>query len=166
MSNLMHHAAKELKLLGMTEDSSDEMTSGMTKDILELIEVFSKQGHSGFSAEYCISVFSKLARYEALSDLTGDDDEWNDVGSVDGNTLFQNNRASNVFKEVTQDGDLVKSYQIDRYVFREPDGATYTRGGEFGSIYLINEWPYSPTHEFIDVPFQEEQLALNFVDKQ
>lgn len=160
MSNLLEHARNELKLIGMTEDAADEMNAAITKDILQLIEIFSEQGHSGFSANYCISMFEKLARYETIAPITGEDGEWTDVGNYDGRVVYQNKRASNIFREVSENGNVI-SYQIDRYIFREPDGATFTRGGEDGSRFYITEWPYTPEHEFIDVPFSEEEAAIN-----
>lgn len=160
MSNLLKHATNELKLIGMSVDSEDEMNAAMTKDILQLIEVFSEQDHSGFSANYCISMFEKLARYEVIAPLTGEDDEWNDVSEDSSYILYQNKRASNVFKKVGQDGNAV-AYQFDRYIFREPNGACFTRGGEGGSRFHITEWPYTPEHEYIDVPFEEEEPEVN-----
>ena len=155
MSKLLEHAKNELRLLGMTEDSADEMNAAMTKDILQLIEIFSEQGHSGFSANYCISMFEKLARYETLGPITGEDDEWVDVGHYESRTIYQNKRASNVFKEVDENGTTM-AYQMDRYVFREPNGACFTRGGEDGSRFYITEWPYTPEHEYIDVQIEEQ----------
>lgn len=160
MSNLLEHARNELKLIGMTEDADDEMNAAMTKDILQLMEIFSEQGHSGFSANYCISMFEKLARYKPIAPLTGEDGEWTNIGNYDGRVVYQNKRASNVFREVSENGNVI-SYQIDRYIFREPNGATFTYGGENGSRFYITEWPYTPEHEFIDVPFSEEEAAIN-----
>lgn len=160
MSNLLEHARNELKLIGMTEDADDEMNAAMTKDILQLIEIFSEQGHSGFSANYCISMFEKLARYETIAPLTGEDSEWTDVGAYEGRTVYQNKRASNVFKEVNENGTSM-AYQMERYIFREPDGVCFTRGGEDGSRFYITEWPYTPEHEYIDVPFAKEDNAVN-----
>lgn len=153
MSNLLEHARNELKLLGMTEDAEDEMNAQMTKDILELIKTLSEQGHSGFSANYCISMFERLARYETIAPLTGEDDEWGQAYNIDdGVIVYQNKRAGNVFKEVSANGDAT-CYQIDRYVFREPDGATFTRGGSRGSRFYITEWPYTPEYEYIEVDY-------------
>lgn len=47
------HAETELDLIF----GSDEMDQMMKANVLELIEVFSKQGHSGFSAPYCVDIF-------------------------------------------------------------------------------------------------------------
>lgn len=55
----------------------------INKNILEIIEVFSNQGHSGFSAGYAISVLERLLRYKPLTPLTGEPDEWNEVHSTE-----------------------------------------------------------------------------------
>jgi hypothetical protein len=64
-----------------------------------------------------LGIFERLARFEPLLPLTGEDDEWNEV---EAGRLYQNKRASNVFKE---NGI---AYQMDGFVFKEPNGATYT----------------------------------------
>ena len=84
--------------------------------MLELLEVFSKQGHSGFSASFCIKYFSALAKYEPLAPLSGEDGEWSDVG----NGMFQNNRCSHVFK---RDGI---AWDINGYIFKEQSGSCHT----------------------------------------
>ena len=72
--SLKSHAINELDVIGLTED--DEMNGEMRKHILHMIEEFSKEGHSGFSASYAVSILSKLLKYEPLSPLTGYDSEW------------------------------------------------------------------------------------------
>ena len=87
---LINHAKKEFRLLGLHE-KYDILTQ---EAVLELIRVFSKRGHSETSALYTLEIFQKLAKYEILSPLTGNDDEWNQVDSF----TYQNNRCSTVFK--------------------------------------------------------------------
>ncbi|KKK85590.1 hypothetical protein LCGC14_2771780 [marine sediment metagenome] len=94
MSNLIKHAEKELKLAGIHEKDADY--DGMLyKAVMELIKVFSKQGHSGFSANRTLQLFHKVASFENLLPLTGKDDEWNEISDNE----FQNNRVSSVFKK-------------------------------------------------------------------
>ena len=64
----------ELKRIGMI-DSGEPYNDLATKAILDLIELFASQGHSGFSAPYVINAFDRLARFKPLSPLTGEDDE-------------------------------------------------------------------------------------------
>ena len=53
--NLIQHAQLELKLAGLFNKDSD-YGGEIGKAVLELVNVFEKQGHSGFSAEW-ISCF-------------------------------------------------------------------------------------------------------------
>ena len=87
MSNL-------LKRIGMI-DSGEPYNDWATKAILDLIELFASQAHSGFSALYVAGAFSRLAMFKPLSALTGDDDEWHDIG----HGRLQNKRYSAVFKD-------------------------------------------------------------------
>ena len=59
-----------------TDKDSKEMQEMINNDIIEIIEVFSKQGHSGFSANYAISILTKLLSGKPISVLTGEYDEW------------------------------------------------------------------------------------------
>lgn len=115
MSNLVEYAKEELKRIGMI-DSGEAYNDMGTKAILDLIELFASQGHSGFSAPYVINVFSRLAKFKPLSPLTGEDDEWDDVGDV-----FQNKRYSAVFKD--KDGN---AYNIEGKVFTDDGEVWYT----------------------------------------
>jgi hypothetical protein len=69
VSNLIDHAERELALLGNDE--------AMNQGILAMVAVFSTMGHSGSSAEYTTQVLARLLRYENLSPLTDDPEEWN-----------------------------------------------------------------------------------------
>ena len=115
MSNLVDYAKEELKRIGMI-DSGEEYNDCATKAILDLIELFDSQGHSGFTAPYTINTFSRLAMFKPLSPLTGEDDEWDDVGGG----LLQNKRYSAVFK----DGKDGTAYNIDGKVFTD-DGEVW-----------------------------------------
>jgi hypothetical protein len=124
MSNLIKHAENELDLIGMTADSPDEMNVMMRKHILHMMKEFADEGHSGFSANYAISLLTKLLAYKPLSSLTGEDDEWieHDYGVP---PSYQNKRKSSVFK----DGKDGQAYDIDGKVFwewfRSEDGTPY-----------------------------------------
>ena len=114
MSNILAHAKRELDLIGMTEDSSDEMNVMMRKHILHMMQEFANEGHSGFTASYAIGILTKLLDFKPLTPLTGADDEWNDVSDRGGVTHYQNNRRSSVFKN--SNGEC---YDIDGKVFWE-----------------------------------------------
>lgn len=117
MSNLIEHAKRELKLIGA--DSKDGVYDGMLYDsCMELVTVFSKQGHSEMSASIVRDLFNKLADFKPLSKLTLDDDEWSEVG----NGIYQNNRNSAVFK----DGKDRRAYYIDAFYKKTRNGSTWS----------------------------------------
>jgi hypothetical protein len=146
--SLLHHAKRELDIIGMTE-STDSMDKSMRDHILHMIEEFSKEGHSGFSASYAISCLQKLLRFEPLSPLTGEDSEWCNVSEASGYTLYQNNRCSRIFK------DDKGCYDIDGKVFVE---YFIDDNGERSSCTFTNidsrvpvVFPYVPKTEYVDV---------------
>jgi hypothetical protein len=81
----------------------------------EMLEVFGNQGFSGSSAGMAVSMFGRLAMFEPLSPLTGEDDEWNKIGPDE----YQNKRCSSIFKK------FGSAYNIEGIIFRDKDGHTY-----------------------------------------
>ena len=78
-SNVIQSALNEFKFLGwMDKDGNfdDEMQELICTNVLELLHVMNKQGHSGFSANYLLSMFNKLANGKPLSPLTCKENEW------------------------------------------------------------------------------------------
>ena len=135
MSNLTEHAKFELTKAGYFDEKKD-FYGGMTGNaVLELVEVFAKQGHSGMSAPMVILLFSKVANFEPISPIKCDDDEW----AEDSDGTFQNKRLSSVFK----DGKDGRPYYLEAIVWREENG-----GGSFtGTIESI------ASRQFIKLPF-------------
>jgi hypothetical protein len=139
MNNLMKHAKRELLALGYDPNQIEEdPNKWMQEDVLELIEVFSKQGHSGHSAPYCIRLFAKLALFEPACPLTGEQSEWNEVEK---GKLWQNNRCSHVFKDAAGN-----AYDNHGKVFREPNGDCYISLESRVPIVF----PYIPKTEYVD----------------
>lgn len=97
MSNLVDHARRELERTGWFDADSDY--NGMLgKAVLELIEKFAEQGHSGMSARITRTLFAELSDFKALAPLTDNPDEWRDVSEFCGGTnLWQNRRNSEAF---------------------------------------------------------------------
>ena len=88
-SPIVNFAREELGRVG-------EIYDGMVNDgALDIIGLFATQGHSGGSAQITTDIVNRLMRYEPLSPLTGDDDEWGEVTPG----CWQNKRCSHVFKE-------------------------------------------------------------------
>lgn len=97
--SLIDHATAEIKRAGL--DAPDADYDGMIgKAVLELVEVFSRQGHSGMSAQMTISLFAEVAQFHALTPLTDDPAEWNDVSEASG-PMWQSRRNPEAF---SQDG--------------------------------------------------------------
>ena len=74
--NITEYAKSELERLGKDDEGMQEL---INKDILEIVERFASQGHSGFSASYALSVLERLLRFKPLTALTGEEEEWNDL---------------------------------------------------------------------------------------
>lgn len=147
-SNLVKHARYELELAGYFKENGD-IDELMANDVLELINVFSKQGHSGFSAPHCIQLFKQLANYEIITPLTGKDDEWNDISGINGGEMYQNNRDSRVFKN----GRFMKAYFIEAIVFRSDSGGLFTGtiNNVISSSHYIKSFPFIPKTFYVDV---------------
>lgn len=116
--SLIEHAKYELEFGGLFNEEN-KYDYDIAKAVMELIEVFSKQGHSGYSANIVSNVFNKLSKFQTISPLTGNNDEWVEVTDK----LFQNKRNSAVFK----DGKDGKAYYIDAYIKKLQNG-DYTSG--------------------------------------
>lgn len=149
--NLTHHAIKELNALGKPDEKDDPMNKRMALDLINLIRVFSTQGHSGFSASYCRQMLALLLDFKPLSPITGDASEWVQVGE----DMWQNNRCSHVFKDA-EDG---QAYDSQGVVFKEPSGSCYT--GKGSRVFIT--FPYTPKIIYVDVPEDvtiEQQIML------
>lgn len=143
-SNLHKHAIAEFRAAGWLDDTGayvDEMQEALCKHVLELLRVFSDEGHSGSTAPYTVNMFKKLAMFEPLVPLTGEDWEWTEVGGG----VFQNKRCSRVFKQADRFNG--QPYDLDGRVFREPNGSCYTSRDSMVPI----TFPYIPKTEYVDV---------------
>lgn len=128
-------AKSELTRAGLFDEDSDY--GGMLgQSVMKLIDVFSDEGHSGFSAGMAISLFEKLARFEPITPLSGDDSEWMEI--YDGE--WQNKRCPHVFK------DSNGAYDSEGRIFRDPDGSCFTSRDSRVAI----TFPYVPTREYVD----------------
>jgi len=153
--SLIKHAERELRLAGFFDKDSDYegMLGGA---VMELVKVFSKQGHSGFSAHRVIGLFKRVASFENLLPLSGDDSEWNDISDLDNGTL-QNNRVSSVFKEKKTG----RAYYLDAITWKTQNGGTWhgsaykKDGTKVMSRQFIKSFPFTPKNFTIDVIAEE-----------
>lgn len=154
MSNLMNHARDEFRAAGWTDENGkfkDEMQEAICTHVLELLKVFADEGHSGSTAPYTVDMFKKLAMFEPLVPLTGEDWEWTEV-STGG---FQNRRCSRVFKQADRFNG--QAYDIDGIVFY--DWYTDPETGEKSKSYYTSKdsfvpvtFPYTPKTEYKERP--------------
>jgi hypothetical protein len=156
MSNILKHAERELSLIGY--DGKDAYNNMAKAAIMELLTTFANQGHSGFSANYIANIFNKLARYETLSPLTGEDNEWKDVTEMSGDrkTLFQNNRDSAVFKDDTG------CYYIHAIIWVGETGDTYTDKKSCG---YIKSFPFTPKTFYVKLDNDDNILDIEEYNK-
>ena len=137
MSNYQEHLNREWKAMGWPTEGEDSSQVWIYQHLQRLLSVFGDEGHSGSSAPYAVGLFRKLALFEPLGPLTGEDWEWVEVR--DG--VFQNIRCSRVFKENGQ------AYDVEGKVFEEPDGARYTSRDSRINV----TFPYTPKTEVVKV---------------
>lgn len=119
MSDFIDYAKRELERA--FPDKSDELQQLAIKCVIELLETFDKQGHSGFSALYVLKLFERLSCWKPIMPLTGEDDEWVDVDYEE--NLQQNKRYFSVFRT---NHDNSTAYDIGGRVFIDEDGSCYT----------------------------------------
>ena len=157
--SLQYHAKTELEIAGFFDKDSD-YNGAIGEAVMELIEVFAKQGHSGMSAPYVAEIFHKLANYKPLIGITGKDEEWGDA-SYDDKEWYQNKRCSALFKN----GKNEKPYYIDAIVKRDQNGACWTgkcwlneedyKSGDrtkmISSRGYVKSFPFTPKTFYIDV---------------
>lgn len=130
---LLDHAKMELDRMLETAKREDEeegnedgegykMQKAFNDGVYRVIKEFSKGGHSGFSANMAISYIDRLLKFRPLTSLTFEDDEWAEVSEG----VYQNKRASNVFKE---EGKF--------------NGEPYCIDGPNGEVVSLKEYPYA-----------------------
>ena len=149
MGNLVDYAKDELKRIGMI-DSGKAYNDWAAKTILDLIELFSSQGHTGFTAPHIIGAFSRLAMFKPLSPLTGEDDEWKDIG--DGR--LQNKRYSAVFKD--KDGT---AYNSEGKVFTDDGRLWYTNKDSRVNVTFPYVVPDKPEYVYRMAESEEDKLV-------
>lgn len=96
MMSLIEFARRELQLLGYDAEDAAAM--------LDILRIFFDRWDSGGAVHVVAPHLLRLINGQPLTPLTGDDDEWMEVG--DG--VYQNVRCSTVFKKTGG-----KPYDID-----------------------------------------------------
>lgn len=130
---------------GLMQHAELELGPGMDIELRELVHVFASQGHSGVSAQVTADLLGKLLRYEPIRPLTGEPDEWMEVGPG----VHQNRRSGRVFKNETMFGG--QAYDLDGIVWEDPDGGRFTN--QDSSVPVT--FPYTPKTVYL--PAKEGQ---------
>jgi hypothetical protein len=118
MSNLVAHAELELREAGwFKKDEEGGVYDGMIGTaVLELVQKFAEQGHSGNSAGIVVALFRRVATYQLLNPLRNpmETGEYMEVGhlSNDHKPVYQSTRKSSLFS----DDDGKTWYDIDQRV--------------------------------------------------
>mgnify|MGYP003704962879 CR=1 FL=1 len=154
MNNFEKHAIEEFKAVGWVNADGhykDDMQGMICENVLQLLNVFSEQGHSGSSAAYALKMFERLVEFKCIGPLTGADSEWADTG----HDVYQNKRCSSVFK----DKKTGECYDIDGKVFWEwyIDEET----GEHRKSYFTSrdsKIPVTFPYEVPDSPIYEQRI--------
>lgn len=145
---LIDIAKMELMAAGFTGD--DIVIDGPKKwlyyNILELIEVFAKQGHSKTSAEECAKMFYNLVNYDLLSPLTGEDWEWDDMSLETGFAFYQNKRCDHVFKI---NGHAFDASSKVFWRFEDDENGNPIKSYFCHNVYSLGvvKFPYTPKSE-------------------
>lgn len=106
--SIISQAKYELQKINFGEDDSEAM--------IEILRKFFRQWDSGGAVYAVTPILMKLIAGKPLSPLTGEADEWNEVGEG----ILQNKRMSSVFKDPRfHNGEL--AYDIDNR--EDPRGA-------------------------------------------
>lgn len=91
-------AEEEMRRGGLYDEDASYGSGAIAKCVLELLDTWHKQGHSGGSASMTLFIFDKLVNHKVLSPLTTESGEWMDVSEYQGGKpLWQNRRQSSCF---------------------------------------------------------------------
>jgi len=131
-SNFVDWAEKEVKAAGLLDADSDY--DGMLGEaVLDLVNVFDSQGHSGMSAAMVKSILDQLLEWKPLSPLTSNPEEW--MGVSEG--LWQSRRNPACFSE---DGGKTYTDQNDPcWLYEDDDGCVFFRRPENAEDITIHE---------------------------
>ena len=91
-------AKNEVELAGLLKEDSDY--NGMIgQSLMDLIELFSNQGHSGTSAALVAEIFNKLVQWDPLTECDHSDYLDTSIYTGEPGKLFQCKRCPHMFSE-------------------------------------------------------------------
>lgn len=173
MSNLKAFAEREFEILKKKHaeenkdnpDKNELLVEPFIPLILDILYLFSKQGHSGGSAPYgaraISSTIEKVLLFKCLSPITGEDDEWalGEFQNKEGIETYQNKRCFAAFKE-GKDG---RPYYLDAIVWVNEKGNGWSgNAGPYNCRQYIKSFPFTPKTFRIDI-IEEEVTPGNWI---
>lgn len=170
--SLVDHARAELNiLLEQAKKDKDPMAVKMQEhinnDLLEMVKVFSEQGHSGFSASYALGCLTKLLDYKPLTPLAGDEEEWYEPYSCYGDKVTQQNkRCTSVFRD---NMDNSTARMIGGIIYSDNGGVTwFSKGGGLSCIPVTFPFvpPKEPKRVYIKYTDPEEENWVEVTDPE
>lgn len=95
---LVEHAEREMRLAGLYDEDADY--DGMIPEaVMAIVKTFAEQGHSGASAGMVLAILDRVMRFEPLTELTSNPEEWRDVSEASGYPFWQSRRDPAVFSK-------------------------------------------------------------------
>lgn len=156
MSNLIQFAQDELDRIAegcKNDEEGYKIQLAINKNIMDIIKMFSEQGHSGTTAGYTISMLSRLLNYKPITSLTGEDDEWTKLDYND-RLAYQNKRCLSVFKD-----SQGRAYDTEAKVFSDDNGHTwYTSSDSSEYITFPYDVPDNPQSVLLDNSVAREEV--------
>ena len=131
-------ALKEIRKAGLHDE--DSLYGGsLGRCLEELVNVFAKQDHSGFSASIVSSLFYRLMNWKPLTPITNDPSEWKEIGKRNGEKLYQAKRCPSLFATESMLREN-KAKDIDYWYKKDKDGVCYSDH----ECHQIVDLPYLP----------------------
>jgi hypothetical protein len=158
-SNYLKHFESELKILrkGLGKDGR-LLIEPYIPEIKKIINKFSDEGHSGYSAPMSANALSNSIKrtllFEPLSPITGEESEWN--SRVADTESYQNNRLSSVFKDKKNN----KPYYLFAITWKTQNGTTWN-----GSA-LKNDGTRATSRQYVKLPFIPKTFTIDVIEKE
>lgn len=155
--SLVEFSEEELNRLlkNCTDSESLHAQMQVNRDILDVVKTFSSQGHTGFSAQYCLNILNRLLNYKPLSAITDNADEWEALEYGE-DIAYQCKRCPQVFKDAEG-----RVYDVEGKVFSDNNGHSWFTNAE-SRVYV--ELPYSVPEkpEYVIIDNKEERLQIQY----
>lgn len=96
----LQRAETEMRRAGLYDEDASYGSGAIAGGVLELLDTWHRQGHSGGSASMTLYIFNRLVEHKTLAPITTDPSEWMDVSDYGGPgspATWQNRRMPSAF---------------------------------------------------------------------